>query len=1264
MHTAPLIRAGWVMLSLFAFASVALAQGVPSATPTPIPIRIGYTGKLLGYFRVPSEQPRDSFPGCPARADNNSVDATTFLQERDKYRDAVLVGTGDNFSPQLESRVFKAEGAARGAKEYLARNKELYTWDKENKRWIPLGGESDDLKELLKRGEGTIPTDNVGCFLAAAGFSAVVPGKHDFYFGTERVRQLARFMAGINQKDYSPVQMLGANLVIKTTRLDGNQAPATTEEWPKNVSAQNLKSVYPWFSVPISLKLTAPKGEKYQEKLKEWHEGSAGLIKAIEALLADKTAVPQMDADERDTWSKFLESLNALNFVYICPAGEYNEVSTEACLKHGYKLEQAKPPAAASDDYSMTYSFPMEETNRADRGGKDGHYATFLPGQNYGLCLGVQSQPGGKGDGGEGGLEKKCTVFSVNTPFLSYPRRVPSIGSAYTDPDPFVFIPNTNQANEVAIFGVLDPHIAEQVGVLNFSWLQDDPKLKSDVAIENPIEAIKQQLDYFNQWYKEQYETRGHKPFSGLKILLAQMSPQRARLLATNFPEFQVVVAGADETQASDETEQSIVWTGKSRAGAFVAVPSPAFDTKKGEVVVSLGMIRTSNDGDEWKLSSDRPAAAARPSRKLVNERGLAEVEREKKEWEERQRNKLSETEQERKERERKEREKNEDVLSKLLRKQLDDCLSEAPEQSERVDEQLKLLTLCAMRQRMGADVALLQKRDFFFNQIPVDANDVGEFQSILDRAIWKGDLLTLLYVPGSALKNALKQSEKYEQDDSDPVSLADEKSRGLVVLGAEKKGKEYVVNELPIDDKKVYAVATTDYISAGDTGYPDLDAAALNRKTIPAKFPRHLEPISSVVCRKLLSDDEYDANCLHELDRDTYLDKIAAQAAPRQRPTGLGKKLLNLSPFKWPDETKDPETLAEAAEQDAQRHPVWMLSLQNFSLGFTRVSNNLTDDEVNKKFAGVPTSGISSSKFQRVMTVGLTTRASRISHRREFFFATKIDFKGTTTGDGSGNKFPDIVQDTNRLTADIGMIRSIRGGRSQDRVGVNFSFRAETPFARPFTIFKLGTGDPLKVIQRRSLLLLPRVGLYWQNGTNTFEVGAQAGTELRALAGYQFETQGVVVECLPNAEESFSKCVERLSTSPNTSITKDSVRRAILANRPRAGAYFNFNVSVPFGEKVKYEVKNEGDFFFVNWHGANATDTKYRDELTNSLKFFVWPNLSFGPTLKTLFYRNKVNGTFLFQKNFGLEATFNFDIFNHRERKVQLRNKSATASK
>src|SRR5438045_983694 len=226
-------------------------------------------------------------------------------------------------------------------------------------------------------------------------------------------------------------------------------------------------------------------------------------------------------------------------------------------------------------------------------------------------------------------------------PFFYFPHHVPTRpGDAtgdrdqkYLDPDPYVLTAD----GRTAIFGVVDTNLGEEVGVLNFGWENVKTSTKSVVSAEDPAEALREQLDYFQRRY---HETSGHD-FQGLKVLLAQMSPQRARVLSARFPEFQVVIAGADEEQGTSETKLESTWS-----------------------------------------------------------------------------------------------------------------------------------------QKTHADVALLQKRDLF-DQIPkaiIDRDD--KVQQILDRLIWKGDLVMLTDVPGSALKKALKQSKAYAAEDSSTLSLADERWR------------------------------------------------------------------------------------------------------------------------------------------------------------------------------------------------------------------------------------------------------------------------------------------------------------------------------------------------------------------------------------------------------------------------------------------------------------------------------------------------------
>jgi hypothetical protein len=218
----------------------------------------------------------------------------------------------------------------------------------------------------------------------------------------------------------------------------------------------------------------------------------------------------------------------------------------------------------------------------------------------------------------------------------------------------------------------------------------------------------------------------------------------------------------------------------------------------------------------------------------------------------------------------------------------------------------------------------------------------------------------------------------------------------------------------------------------------------------------------------------------------------------------------------------------------------------------------------------------------------------------------------------------------------------------------------AETQLQQPFYTFTLGTpnGDPKRIDQGRGLLLLGRLGMRWQNKVNSLEVGGQFGREMKALRGYRFENQGVVVECLVSSSQPLSDCIKVNSTPPGGVITVDSNTTALLQGRPRAGIYWNHAFSIPFSAKVKYEVTQDADFFFVNFSRDTTIDTRFRYQSKNRLSLLVWKNFSIGPTLDLLLYQNKVNRSFLFQRQFGFETKLSFDIFNRREKGAQIKQK------
>jgi hypothetical protein len=133
---------------------------------------------------------------------------------------------------------------------------------------------------------------------------------------------------------------------------------------------------------------------------------------------------------------------------------------------------------------------------------------------------------------------------------------------------------------------------------------------------------------------------------------------------------------------------------------------------------------------------------------------------------------------------------------------------------------------------------------------------------------------------------------------------------------------------------------------------------------------------------------------------------------------------------------------------------------------------------------------------------------------------------------------------------------------------------------------------------------------------------------------------------------KTFKKCI-----ADNPAITKDTPVIALLQDSPRAGFYWKGHVTIPIHSQVSFELDEEGDFFMENSLSTSA-DTRRREMTKIKLGFIVFPNLTIGPTLNLLRFRNQVNKDFLFQHTFGAEIKWAFDIYNRREKGVQVTHK------
>lgn len=1213
-----------------------------------------YSGRLMGYFRVPDQQPRDKTNGCIKDAANISDAARAFFDQRSKYPNAILVGTGDNFAPNMEARTFSNASPASG-KEYETTNKEHYQWNPDNpnaNQWLSptefAGTKYDNLRKSIANGKGTIPTDNVGCFLAAAGYAAVVPGKHDFYYGPERLRELARFLASRPGKNsegapkdypglqYRPVQMLAANLVIKTTWME--RKPSESEwpdkkskpphwHFPEDLAVMNLSDgarVYPWFSsVRLRFERLEPRGRLHglmldtdglrNEKEFMKYEDFVRFIR----LLDDKSG----PADYRREVSEIRHMIDEpdRDTLYICPGdGSNPSAITRPSENSPCKKLSTTTKEVRLVGNSLVIDLPFPNGSSAREAGKpfadNDHSYALKPGKNHGLWLVRKPDKDDKENDkdkkkdkeNEDEVEDYCIRFSVHIPFLSYPSE--GLPADVKTPDPYVRLTDKDD-NPVAIFGVVETDLGEHVGLLNFAWQNENPKVRTAVSVEDPAEALRQQLEYFE---------RKNPSFNGMRILLAQMSPSRARVLAARVPGFQVVVSAADQDQDTVRITTDATWS-PVRAGEspnqppstlepiplFYAVPSPFFISSSPGNSVRTGLIElTRNSGSYWKLHSD----------------GLVSPEI-------------------------KEKMNPAPEFWTLVNLAFHNCERGRGRDQSSNEERLRLLTLCAMQQETRADVALIQKRDMFFFLPNNNEDGSKDAQRILERIIWKGDFLTLLQVPGKSLIKAMALSKKFEEEESAALSLVNETGRKLETLGIREDAdnKQYLVNEVAVDPERLYTVVTTDYIGAGDTGYPDLIDGAIDPPDRPGRFPEVLWSISTIACRMLFGNqDDKKKYCAPYLNRKFYLDE-SAQTPPY---SGKGKsfwsRLLKRSP------AAESQSTQESVNQRVQFRPLWDRDIR-LTVSINALINNLNDSKIDERFSGVTTSSVT-AHAQRTYAFQLQTKLSHSLHSQEFFLNPTISYNVQHTG--LSDKIEQVNQISNLATVDTGL-RFKWPNRALPHLAGVTSIHLESPFISPITTFVLSTPnkDRKQFHQGYGFTVLPRVGLRWQGGIGAIEMGAQGGFELNALEGYRFRTNGgLTAECLASATKSFAKCVEEKSKPEIAAITPDSEPSAIRGHKPKAGAYWKMNFEVPISPIVKYVLDDDGDFFPVNFSTDNATDTRFRYFTRHSVKWEIWKSLSVGPSYRLFLFQNKVNKDRLVQQQFLFEMDLGFDIFNWRE--------------
>lgn len=365
------------------------------------------------------------------------------------------------------------------------------------------------------------------------------------------------------------------------------------------------------------------------------------------------------------------------------------------------------------------------------------------------------------------GAEPVCTVFDVAQPLFQYGRE----NSSTPFPQPYF----VDRDRNVVVMGVVAPGLEKQVGLLNMVWR--DPKRSHEVraVAVDAIQSIEQLLDFC--------EAKGDCTAERQMVLLAQMPMEAAAAVQRRTGKrFDLVIAEANPFTHTPFPKVEY----PADYPALVVSPKPVYDANRpaeialhAQAVILRGQNRSFTS---FAVQTAPYALALEPGAETTKRVRLA--------------------------------------LDSLKRFPTGD-----PE------DDFRQLVLETMRERAGAAVAILQKRDLFKMDLLLKKAVAGprteddKLRAMVEGILWKGDFLAPRLVKGSALRRAMERAREFDALDKDVYFYESEYNRGLHILGAfqDPASRKFFVNGEPIADDKAYLVAMTDFLAFGDTGYPEL---------------------------------------------------------------------------------------------------------------------------------------------------------------------------------------------------------------------------------------------------------------------------------------------------------------------------------------------------------------------------------------------------------------------------------------------------------
>lgn len=847
----------------------------------------------------------------------------------------------------------------------------------------------------------------------------------------------------------------------------------------------------------------------------------------------------------------------------------------------------------------------------------DSSRAHLEAGKSYGFCITWSSSSEtelGSSQPKAPAPKRFCQPFQVERPFF-WPDEKPS----FADNQPWF----EDVSGHFVVFGVVDPELRGALSRENAAWLDKD-KQHSEIAVIPPDVALSQSIEAYRHIHPAvEGETT-------VAVLLAQMAPASAEALAAQLNpsgkdpgpgfKFDLVLSAADERRSTGrearEIESSTV-TGT--LSAPLMIPHPIYLTSGDGVLVDpleAVHIVTKPHGKTYHHEPFMPVEASQNAnfnKLCANDTNLYL--------------KLNA------------------YAQKILEQRYPTTSKKNPaEECSKIDA-LKCLTLSAIRDELDTDLAMLQQWNFFKGCVyrpQGKITNIGpvELLESLRRAVWAASYLARVTITGAKLKTVLDASAKIANSQKSSTYTSLLHDRDLAYIGVTKKDKIYYVNGQPIEDTRIYSIATDDSLAVGNSEYPDLVDATF---AAPEIFRDDVADttISFVYDAFRLAPGPY-STAPADPARSFRKDDIMAAAdgnwpAPDHRHVfGPEQKTVEFAQSLVPSESPIPKD-GPAAERSVQGHRILSVTLQNLTGSFAFSKPNRTDLGVQQIFSGVTNTNVIQAHSEKYSTSD-AFRLNWSGARFNFGADEQTAFGRSRQGSLSGGK------DSVNLTSNLLLVSPF----------VEYNLHRWTPHwklvLRPIDYLSDLANTQLLLLsavknQNFNLTVQPRNNLqtrfgarFEKDAVNFFEFGYIHRDALNVLAALTFNAgTPTAFFCPLDVPQSAGTCASQVKP------VAGSVPVQVLGSFQQNGAYWTTMFTVPI-LKLSYVFGSDGDLFASSPGHDVSPLTRYAVNIDNSLKVPIWGNLALAPHFGVFLFEDQVLHATLTRTIADVQLTYYFD--------------------